>query len=134
MSWGEATRHPVCGQAERVSACHDTKNRKLCMALVACRECHHKISNTAITCPRCGFSIPKPKSTPIWPWIIGVPIVLFIAMMIYGSTIPEYQHTAREARNLCEDMAKASLSSSYRCAELYQNIITKGQQAERAKQ
>lgn len=104
------------------------------MALVACRECNNQISTTAFACPKCGALVPKPKKSAIWPWIVGVPVALFIGMMIYGSSIPEYQHTAREARNLCEEMVKKGRGDRYTCEEVYRNIIAEGQEAERAEQ
>ena len=99
------------------------------MALVACRECNNQISTTASFCQKCGAVVPKQK---IWPWIVGTPIALFIIMMIYGSTIPEYQSRAREARNLCEEMVKKGHADPYTCQELYRNIIAEGEEAEKA--
>lgn len=34
------------------------------MALISCPECHSKISNQAISCPQCGFPLPKPIPDP----------------------------------------------------------------------
>lgn len=101
------------------------------MALVACRDCSNQVSTFGVSCPNCGALVPKKKR---WPWIVGVPVVLFIIMMIYGSTIPEYRHTAREARNLCEEMVKKNLGSpTYNCEDVYRKIITKGEEAERSR-
>lgn len=102
------------------------------MALVGCRECHYEISTTAFACPKCGASVPKPRKPAIWPWVIGIPVALFIGMLIYGSTIPEYRNTAREARDLCEQMVKKGRSDPNSCAEMYRNIIAEGEEAERA--
>jgi hypothetical protein len=55
-------------------------------------------------------------------------------MMIYGSTIPEYRNTAREARNLCEQMVKNGRANPTSCAEVYRNIIAEGEEAEKAEQ
>lgn len=102
------------------------------MALVRCRECQYEISTTAFSCPKCGATVPKPKKPAIWPWVVGVPIALFIGMMIYGSTIPEYQNTAREARDLCEQMVKKGQADPNTCREVYRNIIAEGEEAEKA--
>jgi hypothetical protein len=102
------------------------------MALVRCRDCHYEISTTAFACPKCGASVPAPSTPSKWPWIIGIPVALFIGVMIYGSTIPEYRSTAREARDLCEQMVKKGRGDPNSCAEVYRNIIADGEEAEKA--
>jgi rRNA maturation endonuclease Nob1 len=72
------------------------------MAMISCTECGKQISTSAKSCPNCGSTSHRRK---IWPWIVGVPAFVFIAMLIYGSTIPEYQSRAREVRELCEKIA-----------------------------
>jgi zinc-ribbon domain len=91
------------------------------MAMIACKECGTEISTTAKACPKCGAVVPRPK---IWPWVIGVPVALFIALLLFGLSIPEYESRAREVRQVCEKMAGPG--QRYICDEQYAEAIRKG--------
>ena len=90
------------------------------MAIIKCKECNHEISTTAISCPKCGATASRSK---IWPWFIGIPLALFILMMIYGTTIPEYENQAREARKVCEKIAPYQKDE---CWRIYDRAIAEG--------
>ncbi|MBN8714581.1 MAG: zinc ribbon domain-containing protein [Xanthomonadales bacterium] len=65
------------------------------MAMTTCKECSKEISDTAKACPHCGAKVPHAS---VWPWIIGVPIALFVAMMVIGTVAgssPEAQAKAQ---------------------------------------
>lgn len=96
------------------------------MTLLACRECNNPISSTAFACPKCGALKTKKAK---WPWIIGVPVAIITVMIIYGSSIPEYQSAAREVRVACEDMVKLGRADPQTCQTVYRNMITKGKEA-----
>lgn len=53
------------------------------MALKKCQECGHEVSTSAISCPKCGAKMPKPK---LWLWI---PLGLIVAFFIIGAMLPE---------------------------------------------
>jgi len=91
------------------------------MAIIACKECGNEISTTAKSCPKCGAIVPRPK---IWPWLVGIPVAIFIAMLIYGSTIPEYEDQARRAREVCEKIVAPYQRSI--CDQQYAEAIRKG--------
>lgn len=82
------------------------------MAIKQCHECNKEISDQAKACPFCGAA--KPKS---WMWLkllIGLPIGLFVFMMIVGnltSNAPMDTKTRdREAIKLCwEEQSRKSL-------------------------
>jgi hypothetical protein len=86
------------------------------MAIVSCSECAGKVSDAAAACPHCGApvtpvikdagSTPK-KSGSVWKWIFGVPVGLFLLMMIIGSinSDPE-KNNARHAYGTCMDSLK----------------------------
>lgn len=51
------------------------------MALVSCKECGHKVSDTADKCPSCGVKL-KPKTsglTKFAAWGIGLAVVIGVA-------------------------------------------------------
>jgi hypothetical protein len=73
------------------------------MAMITCEECNKEISSTAKACPHCGAKVPHAK---VWPWVVGVPIALFVAFMIFGAVLsntPEgkAKAKARDAISLC---------------------------------
>lgn len=69
------------------------------MAIIECKDCGGKVSDAAAACPHCGApgsgtpadqdpaEDKKPKRT-WWKWILGVPVGLFILMMVIGSLQP----------------------------------------------
>lgn len=91
------------------------------MAMTNCSECGHNISTTARACPNCGAVVPRPKR---WPWVVGVPLALFLAVVLYGLTIPEYRIRAREVREACEMMA--SPLDRPECQRIYEKLIAEG--------
>lgn len=90
------------------------------MSMTTCRECGGEISTTARACPKCGAVVPRPK---IWPWVVGAPLVLFLLMLVYGSTIPDYVHEAREARKMCEQLAPMQKDE---CRRIEERAIAEG--------
>lgn len=91
------------------------------MAMTNCKECGNEISTSARSCPKCGAVVPKAK---VWPWIVGIPVALFVIMMIYGSTIPDYEHRARVTREVCEKIA--SPRNRHECQRTYDQAIAEG--------
>lgn len=53
------------------------------MALTACRECGHQVSDTAQTCPNCGARV-KPKSRAL-KWFMGGVGALVVAFFALGA-------------------------------------------------
>ncbi len=84
------------------------------MAMIVCNECQKEISDTAKACPNCGAEVPRAK---VWPWVIGIPVALFIVFLIFGATranTPEGQakSKARDAISYCwKQQRDQSLSS-----------------------
>lgn len=101
------------------------------MALIACKECSGQVSDSASTCPHCGapVALPAPapknlnaaptekkKSGSVWPWIVGVPIGLFVLVMVIGilNPAPPEQARARDIYKQClreleaQDRARAA--------------------------
>lgn len=72
------------------------------MALLTCRECSGKVSDTAENCPHCGAPVSESlvrarpaapaELTPVekksgsswWKWLLGIPIGLFVLFVIIG--------------------------------------------------
>ena len=90
------------------------------MAMTTSRECSADISTTAKACPKCGAVVPK---AAVWPWLIGIPVGLFVLMLIYGASIPEYESNARELRRVCEQMAPLQREE---CARIYYRALEEG--------
>lgn len=80
------------------------------MAIIACKECGGKVSDTAVTCPHCGAAVATPKpAAPVvvpvekkgntwWMWVFGVPVGLFVLVMVIGSLNPDSPEKARDRR------------------------------------
>jgi RNA polymerase subunit RPABC4/transcription elongation factor Spt4 len=95
------------------------------MAIISCKECSGKVSDTAATCPHCGAAVavkpflapvavaPKEKST-WWKWVLGVPVGLFILMMVIGSlnSNPEKTQDRRVYEQCLSDLAGADRARS----------------------
>ena len=92
------------------------------MAITLCTECSGKISDTAATCPHCGAPGPKTgtaaavvaqaapvkKSGGVWKWVLGVPVGLFVLVMVIGSMNSNPEKTqARRAYEACMDSLSA---------------------------
>lgn len=90
------------------------------MALMKCSECGKDMSDSARSCPACGWKRPKTK------WWLWVPLGLFGAMLLYGLSIPEYQHVARERRDLCLKLAGPTPYLQRTCESTYQEDIAEG--------
>ena len=88
------------------------------MALIQCAECKGQVSDSAAACPHCGAPVAgsagaavpaaAKKGGGIWKWVLGVPVGLFVLVMIVGSlnSNPEKDH-ARRAYDTCMDSLKA---------------------------
>lgn len=84
------------------------------MSMIECYECKKEISDKAKACPHCGAKRPFD-----WFWIkvlFGVPVGLFLVMMLIGSCTPEAgspsDHKARDraAIKLCwEEQSRKSI-------------------------
>lgn len=61
------------------------------MAIISCKECEGKVSDTAVTCPHCGAAVAEPvpvaqkTSGGVWKWVLGVPVGLFVLLMFFGA-------------------------------------------------
>jgi hypothetical protein len=90
--------------------------REETMALIACAECGHKISDTAVSCPNCGAPYQQAARSgtaklPKWVlWLVGTPVALFLGMLVLGASISDEDaaHMAKERRinEACEQMRK----------------------------
>lgn len=70
------------------------------MMLITCKDCSAQVSSEAATCPQCGARV-KPKKK-ILRWVFGVPLALFVLMMVFGSIKSDPQKTnARAAYDEC---------------------------------
>lgn len=89
------------------------------MAIIACGECSGKVSDTAAVCPHCGApvakkaapapAVPAKKSGGVWKWILGVPVGLFVLVMIVGSLNSDPEKSkARHAYEVCMDSLSAN--------------------------
>lgn len=63
------------------------------MALITCPECHKRISETAVTCPSCGFALSadvvakqkaKEQAAGCVVGLFGLGVVLFFVLMCSG--------------------------------------------------
>lgn len=88
--------------------------------MITCSECSKPISASAKSCPNCGSTSHRTK---VWPWLLGVPLVLLVLTLIYGSSIPEYQTQAREVREMCEKIAPFQRDV---CRSNYDRAIAEG--------
>lgn len=73
------------------------------MALITCKECSSEVSSNANTCPKCGVRV-KPASK-VWMWVIGVPIVSFAAVVVFGMNTPGYEAKQRDRQQFAVCMA-----------------------------
>lgn len=72
------------------------------MALITCRECGSNVSLEAVNCPSCGIRV-APKSSA-WKWLVGVPVGLFLLVMVIGLINSNPEKTqARRAYEACQD-------------------------------
>lgn len=98
------------------------------MALVTCSECKSEISDTATSCPKCGYTAPKPGWP--WGWIIGAPVGLFALVMIVGTVGANkagYQDQINaDARRECSKALMSSLGTStsgYQDKQAYEAVV-----------
>jgi len=61
------------------------------MALIECPECSAKISDSAATCPHCGFATVKARQPirPVFRLLLGVIFVLLIGALLYDTLTPK---------------------------------------------
>ena len=94
------------------------------MALVSCQECGKEISDKAASCPHCGApqggAVAQPipvvvtevkKGSGVWKWILGIPVALFVVVMVIGATVgntPEARQRSLERDKIaaCWDLQK----------------------------
>lgn len=57
--------------------------------------------------------------------LVGVPALIFLALLAYGLTIPEYESNARQARKVCVDYL-ATPDTRHVCDEIYEQAIREG--------
>jgi hypothetical protein len=70
------------------------------MAISECPECKGQVSDTAAACPHCGAK--QKQGSGLWKWVLGVPVVLFVAMMIIGGlSSDDGKGLERDTINLC---------------------------------
>lgn len=91
------------------------------MALTACKECGHQVSTEAAACPQCGAQVkPAQKKSSVWPWVLGVPVGLFVLAMVMGGTVLDTPETRarleqRHVIELCtKDMNDPLRSAGHR--------------------
>jgi DNA-directed RNA polymerase subunit RPC12/RpoP len=106
--------------------------------LIKCSECSKEVSDKATACPHCGAPIaaqPVPVSAPqerpvhvqvvkeksnTWKWVIGVPVGLVIAFLIFGALIPENVARANRIRRICEsELMPKGQATQYDCDKAY---------------
>lgn len=81
------------------------------MALTTCTECNKEISTTAEVCPNCGAK--QRSKSGAWKWWVGVPLTLFIVMMIAGQGGDKQKQQARSAIDICwQEQERKSLDPS----------------------
>lgn len=73
------------------------------MALVKCMECSKEISDTAKTCPHCGYKFGKGLGTGGVVFMVGIAVI--VIAMITGVTRPSSAPV-----NTAEDEAKAKMA------------------------
>jgi hypothetical protein len=82
------------------------------MPLINCPECNKEISDKAKSCPHCGA---KKKGSWLWlKLLIGIPVGLFLLMMLIGSLLSgsptDGKARDRAAIKLCwEEQSRKSL-------------------------
>lgn len=91
--------------------------------LVACRSCGAGIGTDARICPKCGAKVPRVK------WWLWVPLGVLALLLAYGFSIPEYEHQARERRDIC--LKLAAYGSERTCEINYQQDLLEGKKASR---
>lgn len=91
------------------------------MAMTSCGECNAEISTTAKACPKCGAVKPRRK---VWPWLVGTPVALFAALMLWGASIPEYERRALQVRDVCLEIAAPH--QRHVCENQYEEALAEG--------
>lgn len=94
------------------------------MSLINCPECSHEVSDSAMSCPNCGFELkkqhqskkPKKKSGGCLPWVV-VTLVILALITLYSifrddtSEESPIQHSEVLAYNYAEDFVEKKLKS-----------------------
>ena len=74
------------------------------MALIECKECGHKVSDEAKTCPSCGVKVPQPPGRlKVLFWGL---VIIFTLKAIFGggeSSHSSYTAVSREPQKTSED-------------------------------
>lgn len=84
---------------------------KVDMALTTCSECNKEMSTTAKVCPNCGAT--QNTSSGAWRWWVGIPLVLFIVMIVAGQGGDKQKAQSRAAIDLCwNEQERKSLDPS----------------------
>ena len=90
------------------------------MGMTNCRECKNEISTTAKSCPKCGATVPQAS---LLPWLLGIPVVLFLVVLVTAASTPAYESEAREVREVCEKIFPMNRSA---CRQNYNDAIERG--------
>lgn len=85
------------------------------MAIISCKECNGKVSDTAVACPHCGAVVGKPqvvaikkKSGNVWPWVVfGFMALIVVITLLANFSTPSEQSNARRVYETCMDSLKA---------------------------
>lgn len=92
------------------------------MALIKCKECGKKISNTSKKCPNCGYKIKKGSSNIVLSFIVGIIIIILLIVLIIskGSLSKEEKaifDSIVENKNDFKDPSSVKLLSATYCSE-----------------
>lgn len=105
------------------------------MALIKCPECGNEVSDSAVNCPKCGFSIApvKQENTTILKkksnksFVIAVVIVLLIVICgFFGINKIRYEYAIKEmkAGNIAKAKTTFEALGDYEKAEEYADELT----------
>jgi len=54
------------------------------MSLINCEECNNLISNTAISCPKCGYQIEAKNSGCKFALILIIIVLIILGFIVFG--------------------------------------------------
>ncbi len=65
-------------------------NDNLCMPLIDCPDCSNEISDSAISCPSCGFSLLKQQMVRMSKELASSVMDLVMILVTFGATLLRY--------------------------------------------